>query len=60
MEDSLKLILDKLNNIDSDIKELKQGQMGLEQGQMELKQGQMGLEQGQMELKQDWNKAKWN
>jgi len=36
MENSLKLILDKLNIIDSDLKELKQGQKGLEQGQINL------------------------
>lgn len=36
MEDTLKLILDKLNSIDVDIKDLKQGQKGLERGQINL------------------------
>ena len=52
MEETLKLILDKLNSMDSDIKDLKQGQNRLEQGQKNLEQGQKGLEQGQKSLEQ--------
>lgn len=44
MEDTLKLILDKLNNIDSDIKDLKQGQLALEQGQKSFERRQINLE----------------
>ncbi len=50
MEDTLKLILDKLNSMDSDIKDIKQGQIKLEQGQTRLEQRQSVLEQGQIRL----------
>ena len=50
MEETLKLILEKLSGMESDIKELKLGQEGLVQGQKELFQGQEGLVQGQKEL----------
>ena len=50
MEETLKLILDKLNSMDSDIKDLKQGQNRLEQGQKSLEQGQKNLEQRQLNL----------
>ena len=52
MEETLKLILDKLNSMDSDIKDLKQGQNRLEQGQKNLEQGQKSLEQRQISLEQ--------
>ncbi len=43
MEETLKLILNKLDSMDSDIKELKQGQNRLEQRQTSLEQGQLNL-----------------
>lgn len=50
MEETLKLILEKLSGMESDIKELKLGQEGLVQGQKELFQGQEELFRGQEEL----------
>lgn len=43
MEETLKLILNKLESMDSDIKDLKQGQNRLEQRQTSLEQGQLNL-----------------
>ncbi|QEK11732.1 hypothetical protein FQB35_04775 [Crassaminicella thermophila] len=42
---------ERLDNIEVDIKHLKQGQTKLEQGQTKLEQGQTKLEQGQKEIK---------
>ncbi len=50
MEETLKLILEKLNGMESDIKELKLGQGELSQGQKELFQGQEELFKGQKQL----------
>ena len=52
MEETLKLILEKLELLDNGQKSLGQGQKSLEQRQTSLEQGQKSLEQRQTSLEQ--------
>ncbi|MCM8710494.1 hypothetical protein M2651_05575 [Clostridium sp. SYSU_GA19001] len=58
MEQILKQILEKLNSMETDIKELKAGQAKLEKGQAKLEAGQAKLEAGQAKLEKGQQEIK--